>query len=443
MPYTPHTSHETKEMLDVIGLQNESDLFASVPNSLKISGLDLPKGLDEFSVFSKFKALANKNVTNKTMFMGGGYYDHIVPSAVDALSSRSEYYTAYTPYQAEASQGTLQVLYEYQSLICEVTGMDVSNASMYDGATAFAEAALMAVRITKRNKILIDASVNPNYIKVVQTYLSFRDIEVQVVSCKEDISDFSKVEEMIDDTIAAYMFQNPNFFGTIQDFTNISNKLHEHKALSVMSAYAVSLGVLKDPASIGVDIVSADGQCLGNYLSFGGPSFGMIASKQEYIRNIPGRIIGKTLDKHGKELFVLTMQAREQHIRRQRATSNICSNQNLLALRATIFLSLLGKNGFAQMAQLCLDKTEYLKNELSKLNHVQIVNTQSTFNEFVIKTNLDSCKFLEKLSNKNFYAGINLSNLYENKTNEVLISVTEKRTKEEMDNFVEAIGDIL
>lgn len=445
MPYTPHTKSDIKEMLDVIGLEKESDLFNSVPDELKVGHMNLPDGLDEFTTFSKFKKLASKNVTDKVMFLGGGYYDHIVPSAVDALSSRSEFYTAYTPYQAEASQGTLQVLYEYQSLICELTGMDVSNASMYDGATALAEAALMAVRITRKNKILIDAGVNPTYIKVVQTYLSFRDIEVEVIGTEtnSDLSDLEAVTSKIDNNIAAYLFQNPNFFGSVQDFSSIVTKLHENKALAVISAYPISLGTLNDPGSLDIDIVTADGQCLGNYLSFGGPSFGMIATKQEYIRNLPGRIIGKSLDKDGKELFVLTMQAREQHIRRQRATSNICSNQNLLAVRSTVFLSLLGKDGFVEMSQLCYNKSEYLKSELSKLNGLEICNTTSTFNEFIIQTPLSADKLLQKLSDIGFYAGINLSNLYANHENKVLVSVTEKRTKDEMDALVSAIGEII
>ncbi|MCP4970238.1 MAG: aminomethyl-transferring glycine dehydrogenase subunit GcvPA [Arcobacter sp.] len=440
MPYTPHTKSDIKEMLDVIGLEKESELFDSVPDHLKVSHLNLEDGLDEFSTFAKFKKLASKNVTDKTIFLGGGYYDHIVPSAVDALSGRSEFYTAYTPYQAEASQGTLQVLYEYQSLICELTGMQVSNASMYDGATALAESALMAVRISRRNKILIDAGVNPTYIEVVKTYLSFRDIEVEVIELDKDKADFSKVEEKIDKTVAAYLFQNPNFLGSVQDFTNIIEKLHENKALAVMSAYPISLGVLKDPASLGVDIVSADGQCLGNYLSFGGPTFGMIATRQEHIRNLPGRIIGRTVDKDDKEMFVLTMQAREQHIRRQRATSNICSNQNLLALRSTIFLSLIGREGLKDMAKICHSKSEYLKTQLSEIKNVEIFNTNTTFNEFVISTPLSADDLLNKLRDEGFYAGINLSNLYDGFDNSILISVTEKRTKEEMDELVKAIG---
>jgi glycine dehydrogenase subunit 1 len=420
-------------MLEVIGLESEEALFDSVPDALKIDSLDLPDGVDEYSAFAQFKAMAAKNSTDQVCFLGGGYYDHIIPAAVDALSMRSEFYTAYTPYQAEASQGTLQVLYEYQSLICELTGMEVSNASMYDGATALAEAALMAVRITKRNKILIDSGVNPQSIKIVQTYLSFRDIELEIVE---------GVAPKIDESVAGYLFQNPNFYGSVKDFTAIIDQLHAVKALAVMSAYPIALGKLKDPASMGVDIVTADGQCLGNYLSFGGPSFGIIATREQYIRDLPGRIIGKTLDKDGKALFVLTMQAREQHIRRQRATSNICSNQNLMALRATIYLSLVGREGLVEVAQLCYQKSQYLKKALSQIKGVRIVNKKPTFNEFSIEV-ADAKRLLERLKRQGFYAGINLGNLDEKRANQILISVTEKRTKAEMDQLVAAIGGAL
>ncbi len=420
-------------MLEVIGLKNEEALFDSVPAALKIDSLNLPDGLDEYTAFAQFKAMAAKNSTDKVCFLGGGYYDHIIPAAVDALSMRSEFYTAYTPYQAEASQGTLQVLYEYQSLICRLTGMEVSNASMYDGATALAEAALMAVRITKRNKILIDKGVNPQALKIVQTYLSFREIASEVV-------DADAVE--IDESVAGYLFQNPNFYGSVKDFTALTEKLHVHKALAVMSTYPIALGKIKDPGSIGVDIVTADGQCLGNYLSFGGPTFGIIATREQYIRDLPGRIIGKTLDKDGKELFVLTMQAREQHIRRQRATSNICSNQNLMALRATIYLSLMGREGLAEVAELCYQKSAYLKKALAQLKGLKIVNTEPTFNEFVIEV-ADADMLLGTLKAQGFYAGINLGNLEVSRKNQILIAVSEKRTKAEMDQLVAAIGGAL
>jgi glycine dehydrogenase subunit 1 len=444
MPYTPHSQTDVKEMLDVIGLGSEAELFDSVPKDLQIEHLNIEDGLDEFTTFEKFKTLSAKNVSDKVMFLGGGYYDHVIPSAVDALSGRSEFYTAYTPYQAEASQGTLQVLYEYQSLVCKLTGMDVSNASLYDGATAFAEAALMAVRIArKRNKILLDGGINPTYLKVVETYAKFRDIETEVVELKGDESDIATVESKLDDNVAAYLFQNPNFLGSICSFEGIIEKLHENKSLAVMSVYPISLGLLKDPGSLNVDIVTADGQCLGNYLAFGGPSFGMIATKEEHIRNLPGRIIGKTTDKNDKEMFVLTMQAREQHIRRHRATSNICTNQNLLALRSTIFMSLIGQEGLVELAQSCYSKSEYLKSKLGELAGVEIINKASTFNEFVISTSLDTTTLLEKMRDKGFYAGINLGNLYSDKKNAILVSVTEKRTKEQMDQFVEALGEIL
>jgi len=404
-----------------------------VPDALKIDSLDLPDGVDEYTAFAQFQAMAAKNSSDKVCFLGGGYYDHIIPAAVDALSMRSEFYTAYTPYQAEASQGTLQVLYEYQSLICRLTGMEVSNASMYDGATALAEAALMAVRITKRNKILIDSGVNPQSIKIVQTYLSFRDIEAVIV-------DTQSIE--IDETVAGYLFQNPNFCGSVRDFTSIVEQLHAHKALAVMSTYPIALAKIKDPASMGVDIVTADGQCLGNYLSFGGPSFGIIATREQYIRDLPGRIIGKTLDKDGKELFVLTMQAREQHIRRQRATSNICSNQNLMALRATIYLSLMGRDGLAEVAELCYQKSAYLKKALSQIEGVAIRNHHETFNEFVIEVP-DADRLLDMLKEQGFYAGINLGKFSEQRKNQILIAVTEKRTRAEMDQLVTAIGGAL
>jgi glycine dehydrogenase subunit 1 len=277
----------------------------------------------------------------------------------------------------------------------------------------------------------------------VQTYLSFRDIEFEVIDVENFKTNIQAVLDKIDDTVAGYLFQNPNFFGTMDDFTAIIEKLHEHKALAVISAYPISLGMLKDPASMGADIFCADGQCLGNYMNFGGPSFGMIATKEKYIRDLPGRIIGRTLDKDNNEIFVLTMQAREQHIRRHRATSNICSNQNLIAVRSTIFMSLLGEDGLENMANLCFSKAAYLKEQLVKVDGVEVLNQDDSFNEFVISTHLSSDDLLDKLRDKGFYAGINLANIDTKFNNEILISVTEKRTKEQMDALVAAIGEVL
>jgi len=445
MPYTPHTPNDVERMLTQIGIKNEDELFASIPNELRAKSFDLPEGLSEFEVFENFKDLANQNDTSKVCFLGGGYYDHIIPTAVDALSTRSEFYTAYTPYQAEASQGTLQALYEYQTMICELTGMEATNASMYDGGTAMAEAALMAVRIgrSKRKKIIIDSGVNPIYIKIVKTYLAYHDLEVITLHVKGDGSDKETLLGMIDDSIAGYIFQNPNFFGSIEDYSDIITALHEVKALAIMSSYPIALGVLKSAGEVDADIFCGDGQSLGNYLGFGGPSFGILACKEKYIRNLPGRIVGITDDREGKRSYVLTLQAREQHIRRDKATSNICSNQNLMALRATIFLALLGKVGFEKLALQNYNKSEYLKNEISKLSNIKIYNQKPTFNEFVLELPMSASDFIDKMEEKGFFAGLKLDCLYDNFENKVLVSTTEKRTKAQIDSFVASIKEIL
>lgn len=435
MPYTPHTPNDIKAMSTLIGIEDEEELFSAIPKELRAKSFDLPQGLSEFEVFEELKILAQKNDISKVCFLGGGYYDHIIPAAVDALSMRSEFYTAYTPYQAEASQGTLQALYEYQSLICKLSGLEATNASMYDGGTAMAEAALMAIRITKRKKILVDSRVHPLYLKIVQTYLSYHDLNLEVLEADEEI------EPHLDESYAGFIFQNPNFFGDIKDYTKLVESLHVKGILAIESTYPISLGILKTPGEMDVDIMCADGQSLGNYLGFGGPSFGILATKEKYIRNLPGRIVGQTLDRNNKRAFVLTLQAREQHIRRDKATSNICSNQNLMALRATIFLSLLGKDGFTNLANLNLQKANYLKKELAKTFTIE--NKNPIFNEFVLCLPISATDFLQKMESKGFYAGLDLSKLYKNMKNRVLISVTEKRTKEQIDAFVTACKEVL
>jgi len=443
MPYTPHTKDDVSRMLTQIGIEDESELFDSIPQELRAKSFDLAQGLSEFEVYENLKEMAGKNNTSKVCFLGGGYYDHIIPSAVDALSGRSEFYTAYTPYQAEASQGTLQALYEYQSLICELTNMEVTNASMYDGGSAMAEAALMAVRITRRNKIIVDSGVNPIYVEILKTYLAYHDIELMIMQVKDDGVDVDELKSLIDDKTAAYIFQNPNFFGSIEDYSQIVEALHVNKSLAIMSAYPIALGLLKTPGELDADIYCGDGQSLGNYLGFGGPSFGILATKQKYVRNLPGRIVGLTNDRFDKRAFVLTLQAREQHIRRQKATSNICSNQNLMTLRATIFISLLGKEGFKKLALQNYNNANYLKEELAKLSNIKIFNKNATFNEFVIDLPISCDEFLDKMSQKGFFAGLKLDNLYKGFENRVLVSVTEKRTKAQMDSFVASVKEIL
>jgi len=444
MPYTPHTTNDVQRMCAQIGIQDETELFKSIPSELRAKSFDLEEGLSEFEVFENFKNLANQNDTSKISFLGGGYYDHIIPTAVDALSTRSEFYTAYTPYQAEASQGTLQALYEYQTMICNLTGMEATNASMYDGGTAIAEAALMAVRISKkRKKIIVDSGVNPISIKILKTYLAYHDLEVIVLKVKNDGTDRETLLNMIDESIAGYVFQNPNFFGSIEDYSDIIKALHDVKAVAIMSSYPIALGILKSAGEVDADIFCGDGQSLGNYLGFGGPSFGILACKEKYIRNLPGRIVGITEDRVGKRAYVLTLQAREQHIRRDKATSNICSNQNLMALRATIFLALLGKEGFEKLALQNYNKSEYLKAELSKVSGVKIYNQNPTFNEFVIELPISASEFIDKMEEKGFFAGLRLETLFENFENRVLVSTTEKRTKAQIDSFVACVKEIV
>ena len=444
MPYTPHTKDDVQRMCAQIGIKDETELFDAIPNELRAKSFDLEDGLSEFEVFENFKELASQNDTSKVSFLGGGYYDHIIPTAVDALSTRSEFYTAYTPYQAEASQGTLQALYEYQTMICNLTGMEATNASMYDGGTAMAEAALMAVRIgKKRKKLIVDSGVNPIYIKILKTYLAYHELEVITLKVKHDGSDKETLLNLIDDSIAGYIFQNPNFFGSIEDYSEIITALHDVKALAIMSSYPIALGILKSAGEVDADIYCGDGQSLGNYLGFGGPSFGILACKEKYIRNLPGRIVGITEDREGKRSYVLTLQAREQHIRRDKATSNICSNQNLMALRATMFLALLGKEGFEKLALQNYNKSEYLKTELSKISTIKLYNQNPTFNEFVIELPIGASEFIDKMEDKGFFAGLRLETLFEKFENRVLVSTTEKRTKAQIDSFVACVKEIV
>ncbi len=444
MPYTPHTKDDVQKMCAQIGIQSEDELFASIPSELRAKSFDVPEGLSEFEVFDNFKEFASQNDTSKVSFLGGGYYDHIIPTAVDALSTRSEFYTAYTPYQAEASQGTLQALYEYQTMICNLTGMEATNASMYDGGTALAEAALMAVRISrKRKRIIVDSGVNPIYIKILKTYLAYHELEVITLEVKSDGSDKETLLSLIDESIAGYIFQNPNFFGSIEDYSDIIKALHDVKAVAIMSSYPIALGILKSAGDVDADIFCGDGQSLGNYLGFGGPSFGILACKEKYIRNLPGRIVGITDDREGKRSYVLTLQAREQHIRRDKATSNICSNQNLMALRATIFLALLGKEGFEKLSLQNYNNSEYLKAELLKIDGVKIYNQNPTFNEFVIELPISASEFIDKMEERGFFAGLRLETLYENFENRVLVSTTEKRTKAQIDSFVASVKEIV
>lgn len=428
MKFTPHTKDDVEKMLGTIGVSSVDELFAGIPDELKTPGLNLPDGMSEYEALKRMKELASQNSPEMLCFLGGGVYDHFIPAAVSALSSRPEFYTAYTPYQPEASQGTLQALYEYQTMICELTGMEASNASMYDGGTALAEAALMALRISKkRKKIVIDPSVNPVSREIVRTYLSFLDAEIS--------------DELDSDT-AGVLFQNPGYDGTVRDLSGEVGKVHDAGAVAVASVYPISLGMIKSPGEMGFDIAVGEGQPLGNPLSFGGPYFGFMACTMKHIRNLPGRIAGRTVDTEGRDGYVLTLQAREQHIRRQKATSNICSNQSLCAMNGLFYLALLGRKGLEQTASMCHSKSEYAKQVLSELPGVSVVNEGETFNEFVIKLPVNASELCGKLAECGILGGIPFD-VYGGGENMLLVAVTEKRTREEIDALAVDIGGLI
>jgi glycine dehydrogenase subunit 1 len=437
--YCPHTPEEIAEMLSTIGVASVEELFAPIPAELRATTFNLPPGMSEFETFSRMQAIAGDNSQGMTNFIGGGFYDHIIPSVVDHLSGRAEFYTAYTPYQPECSQGTLQALFEYQTAICRLTGLDVSNASLYDGGTACAEAAMMALRVTGRNKIVVDGCVSPFSRQVLKTYLFNLDVDVIEISPLDGLLNRAELAAVLDDSVAAVLVQNPNFFGSIEDFTALADQVHGAGALLIGSVYPIALGMLKSPGEIGIDIAVGDGQSLGNPLSFGGPSFGFIAAKKTFIRNMPGRIVGETVDRNGKRGYVLTLQAREQHIKRHKATSNICSNQGLCALRGLIFLSSVGKEGLAELARLNRDKAEYAKALLTKIPGVTVLQSAVTFNEFTISLPKNADGVVLTLLEKGIAAGVPLGQYYEGSENCMVVTVTEKRTKKEIDLFAKEL----
>ncbi len=441
--YCPNTPEEIREMLAAIGVASVAELFKPIPEALRAKSFNLPAGMSEFELFRHMEQLAGANARGITPFIGGGFYDHIMPAVVDHLSGRSEFYTAYTPYQPECSQGTLQALFEYQTAICRLTGLAVSNASLYDGGTALAEAAMMALRVTGRNRLVVDGCVNPFSRQIVRTYLADLEVEIVEIHPQDGATNMAELLAALDDRCAAVLVQNPNFFGTVSDLTELAVTAHANGALLVASVYPISLGLLKSPGEMGVDIAVGDGQSLGNHLAFGGPSFGFIAASKAYIRNMPGRIIGETVDRQGRRGFVLTLQAREQHIKRHKATSNICSNQSLCALRGLIFLTSVGKQGLVELAQLNLDKAEFAKGELTSIKGVSLVNAGPTFNEFTLRLPVTATHVAKQLLARGVAAGVPLGQYYTPKENYLVVTVTEKRSRDEIMTLVRGLEGVL
>ena len=439
MPYIANTSEQQEEMLRQIGRSME-DLFSDIPPDQRSSGLNIPPGRTEQEVRDRLTRLAARNNSDLVSFLGGGFYDHFIPAAVPAIVSRSEFYTAYTPYQPEISQGVLQAIYEYQSAICRLTGMEVANASLYDGGTALYEAIMMALRITGRSRVVVDDTVSPIYRTMIRTYTSNLGIELEETPSCDGLPDREKLRERINDRTAAVAVQNPNFFGCLDEFSDLAALAHRHGALLIVSCYPISLGLVKTPGAMGADIVVGEGQSLGIPLCFGGPYLGFMATRQQYVRKMPGRIVGRTVDGQGRQGFVLTLQAREQHIRREKATSNICTNEGLCALTALVYLSLLGKQGLVELAKTCAEKASYAGGRLLEIPGVRMRFPQRYFfNEFVLELPVAADRVIRRLLEKAFAAGFPLVRYYPGMEKSLLVAVTEKRTKEEIDLFAHAL----
>ena len=444
MSFISNTEMDTRQMLEAIGGAGSIDeLFRSIPKGLRAGPLDLPAGKSEMETVSFVRNLAKRNRTDLTTFVGGGFYDHYVPAVVDSLAGRAEFATPYTPYQPEAAQGTLQGIFEYQSAVCRLTGMDVANASLYDGGTAIYEAMMTALRVTRRNKVIMDSAVSPIYRKMIYSYTVNLNIEFRETPDPEGRIDREALERILDDETAAVILQNPNFFGTLDDHSDIAELCRENGALLIETFYPLSLGLLKTPREMGADIAVGEGQSLGIPLSFGGPYLGIMAAKKEYVRKMPGRIVGETVDRLGRRGYVLTLQAREQHIRRDRATSNICTNQSLCALRSLFFLCYYGKSGLAELAETCRRKAEYAKSLLTQIRGVELAWDVPTFNEFTLRLPRDPAEMAGKMIDRGFAAGFPLGRYYENLGDCLLVAVTEKRTKYEIAVFAELLEEAL
>lgn len=442
-PYIANTEDDIRSMLAAIGVCEIEDLFKDIQPRHRPKTFDLPQGRSEYEVVEYVRGLARQNAQDLLLFVGGGYYDHYIPAVIPSLISRGEFLTAYTPYQPECSQGTLQALYEYQSSMCALTDMEVSNASLYDGGTALYEAMMMALRINGRNRVIMDGGVSPIYRKMIRSYTDNLNIEFIEVEPAHGQSDRKRIQELLDGQTSAVILQNPNFFGAIDDHSDIVGMAHAHGALVIQSVYPVALGMIKTPGEMGVDIATGEGQSLGLPLSFGGPYLGFMTTQRKYIRKMPGRIVGETVDGQGRRSFVNTLQAREQHIRREKATSNICTNVSLCAIQAAMYLNLLGRQGMRDLAKLIFDKTEYAKDLIGQIPGVEVKRSAPTFNEFTVSLPQPAEAVVEAMILRGIAAGFPLSKYYPKMTQFMTVAITEKRTRHEIERYVQQLKDVL
>jgi glycine dehydrogenase subunit 1 len=429
-PYIPNTNDDRREMLDAIGVADVDDLFVDIPHAYRTDGLDLPPALAEADLLREMSALAHRNTVagnGVASFLGGGAYNHFIPSTVDHVISRSEYYTAYTPYQPEISQGTLQTMFELQSMTCELMGMDIANGGMYDGASALAEACLMACRVTGRSRIALHSSVNPSYVEVVRTYASGPELDVDVLDAADVTSEH-----------ACLAVQQPTFLGELTDVWSLGESAHAAGALFITSVDPISLGMLTPPEEYGADIAVGEGQSLGWPVNFGGPYLGLFTCRREYVRQMPGRIVGRTADLDGKTGYVLTLQTREQHIRRERATSNICTSQQLVGLAATVYLATVGKEGLKQIAEACYHKAHYAAHQINQLDGYSVALDRPFFKEFVVNCPRPSTEINDALLQRDIIGGLDVSDHLDNG---LLICVTEANARDQIDRLVDGLRE--
>jgi glycine dehydrogenase subunit 1 len=448
LPYLLNTPDDRRAMLAAIGVSSVEDLFAPVPAGVRLNRpLAVPPAMPEMELTRHLRALAGRNMSaaDAICFLGGGAYDHFVPSVVDTVAGRGEFYTAYTPYQAEASQGTLQAVFEYQTLVCQITGLEVANASLYEGGSAVAEAVLMALGVTGRTgEVLVAESVHPEYRQVLATYVANLCCRVRTLPTPNGFLDPDDVAKAVNDQTVCVIAQHPNFFGYLEEMEAIGAAARKAGAVFVASFDPISVGLLKRPGDYGADIAVAEGQALGTPLGYGGPYLGVLACRgdTQFVRKVPGRLVGETTDRNGKRCWVLTLQTREQHIRREKATSNICTNQGLLALRAAVYLTALGPQGLKETAELCLRKAHYAAEQLTKVPGVRLKFARPFFKEFTLSVPGDVPALLRRLRDRGYLAGLPLGRWYPDLADGLTVAVTEKRTRDEIDGLAAAVREL-
>jgi glycine dehydrogenase subunit 1 len=449
--YIPNSPDERASMLHEVGLDSAEALFNSIPAELRLrEPLNIPSALSEMELLAYFEELASQNLEAvRPSFLGAGAYQHYSPTIIDHLISRSEFFTSYTPYQPEISQGTLQAIFEFQTMVCQLTGMEVANASMYDGSTALAEAVLMAERVTNRSKVLVSSAIHPEYLEVAKTYVQHAGIDLKKIDFDHKTG-LTQIDAQIDkraeldNQTAALIVQSPNFFGCIENLSSLAEKAHAVGALFIVAiTEPVSLGILQPPGACGADIVIAEGQSFGIPLSYGGPYVGLFATREKFVRQMPGRLVGQAMDQQGRRGFVLTLATREQHIKREKATSNICTNEGLIALAATIYMTTMGRRGMQEVAYQSAQKTAYLIKQLEKLKGFSLPFSGPRFNEFVLRTPIKAEDLLQRLAKeKGITGGLALSHYFPESPNDLLVCVTEVNTRNQIDSFIEGLREI-